>query len=175
LGVDLQVNKTLVELQNPEKSLRVEQIDLQLAQEYRYAIDYLCNTTDTLRRRRTSEPHPSDDQELLSFALRSGPDSPGHPDERLLRDQASFSVFVGYALSLSSIYYLAKVLCFSGLINFRDSRYKIAFGKKNKAEFAFCIPKDPIPLLPCVRAIVRDSVCHSECVRPESASPCNAS
>ena len=66
-GVDLQVNKTLVELQNPEKSLRGEQIDLQLVQEYRYAIDYLCNTTDTLRRRRTYEPHPSDDQELLSL------------------------------------------------------------------------------------------------------------
>jgi hypothetical protein len=66
-GVELQVNKTLIELQNLEKALRGEEIDPQLAQEYRYAIDYICNTTDTLRRLRTSKPHPSDDPELLSL------------------------------------------------------------------------------------------------------------
>ena len=67
-GVDLQVNKTIVELQNLEKALKAEEIDLRLVQEYRDAIDYICSTTDTLRRlRQTSKPRPSEDQELLSL------------------------------------------------------------------------------------------------------------
>jgi hypothetical protein len=65
-GVDLQVNKTVVELQNLEKALKGEEIDLRLVREYRDAMDCICSTTETLRRLRTSKPRPSDDQELLS-------------------------------------------------------------------------------------------------------------
>jgi hypothetical protein len=65
-GVDLQVNKTIVELQNLEKALKGEEIDLRLAREYRDAMDYICSITETLRRLRTSKPHGSDDREQLS-------------------------------------------------------------------------------------------------------------
>lgn len=65
-GVDLQVNKTVVELQNLEKALKAEEIDLQLVREYRDAIEYVRSTTETLRRIRTAKPRASDDRELLS-------------------------------------------------------------------------------------------------------------
>jgi hypothetical protein len=65
-GVDLQVNKTIVELQNLEKALKGEEIDLRLAREYRDAMDYISSITETLRRLRTSKPHGSDDRDLLS-------------------------------------------------------------------------------------------------------------
>ena len=65
-GVDLQVNKTIVELQNLEKALKTEEIDLGLVREYRDAMDHICSITETLRRLRTSKPRASDDRELLS-------------------------------------------------------------------------------------------------------------
>src|ERR1041385_1486212 len=65
-GVDLQVNKTIAELQNLEKTLKSEEIDVRLMREYRDAIDYISGITETLRRLRTSKPRPSEDQELLS-------------------------------------------------------------------------------------------------------------
>lgn len=65
-GVDLQVNKTVVELQNLEKALKGEEIDLRLLGEYREAIDYIRSTTETLRRLRLSKPRTSEDPELLS-------------------------------------------------------------------------------------------------------------
>jgi hypothetical protein len=65
-GVDLQVNKTIVELQNLEKALKGEEIDLRLVREYRDAMDHISSITETLRRLRTSKPHGSDDRELLS-------------------------------------------------------------------------------------------------------------
>jgi hypothetical protein len=65
-GVDLQVNKTIVELQNLEKALKGEDIDLRLVREYRDAMDYICTITETLRRLRASKLHGSDDRELLS-------------------------------------------------------------------------------------------------------------
>jgi len=65
-GVDLQLNKAIVELQNLEKALKVEESDLTLVREYRDAMDYISNTTETLRRLRTSKLGSSDDQELLS-------------------------------------------------------------------------------------------------------------
>src|SRR2546430_1436674 len=40
-GVDLQVNKVTVELQNLEKALRCEGVDLDLMREYRDALDYI--------------------------------------------------------------------------------------------------------------------------------------
>lgn len=65
-GVDLQVNKTVVELQNLEKALKAEEIDLQLVREYRDVIEYVRSTTETLRRIRTAKPRASDDGELLA-------------------------------------------------------------------------------------------------------------
>jgi hypothetical protein len=66
-GVDLQVNKTIVELQNLEKALKAEEIDLALVREYRDAMDYIGSVTETLRRLRTIKPRASsDDGELLS-------------------------------------------------------------------------------------------------------------
>lgn len=65
-GVDLQVNKTIAELQNLEKTLKSEEIDVRLMREYRDAIDYICGITETLRRLRTSKPRPLEDRELLS-------------------------------------------------------------------------------------------------------------
>lgn len=65
-GVDLQANKTIVELQFLEDSLKREDIDLRLVREYHEAIDLLRSTTETLQRLRTSKPRPSDDQELLT-------------------------------------------------------------------------------------------------------------
>src|SRR5215468_6223040 len=65
-GVDLQVNKTIVELQNLEKALKGEEIDLSLVRDYRDAMDYICNITETLRRLRTAKPRAHEDRELLS-------------------------------------------------------------------------------------------------------------
>jgi len=65
-GVDLQVNKTIVELQNLEKALKTEEIDVGLLREYRDAMDHISGVTETLQRLRTSKPRASDDRDLLS-------------------------------------------------------------------------------------------------------------
>jgi hypothetical protein len=65
-GVDLQVNKAIVELQNLEKALQCEDIDLHLVREYRNAVDYICTTTETVQRLRKRHIRGSDDGELLS-------------------------------------------------------------------------------------------------------------
>jgi hypothetical protein len=66
-GVDLQVNKTIVELQNLEKALKCEEMDLQLVREYREAVDYIRTTTSTLQQLRMRQVGASDDGELLSI------------------------------------------------------------------------------------------------------------
>jgi len=65
-GVDLQVNKAIVELQNLEKALQCEDIDLRLVQEYRNAVDYIRTTTETVQRLRKRNVRAADDGELLS-------------------------------------------------------------------------------------------------------------
>src|SRR5215469_12496831 len=65
-GVDLQVNKTIIELQNLEKALKKEEIDLQLVREYRDAMDYIGSVTETLQRLRTCKPRGTDEGQLLS-------------------------------------------------------------------------------------------------------------
>jgi hypothetical protein len=67
-GVDLQLNKTIVELENLEKALKGEEIDLSLVREYRDAMDCISSIMGTLQRLRTSKPRATDDRELL-FAL----------------------------------------------------------------------------------------------------------
>jgi hypothetical protein len=65
-GVDLQVNKVAIELQNLEKALRCEDIDLHLLREYRDAVDYIRTTTETLQRLRKRQLQGWDKDELLS-------------------------------------------------------------------------------------------------------------
>src|SRR5215470_3599699 len=65
-GVDLQLNKTVVELESLEKALKGEEIDLRLVREYRDATESIINITETLRRLRTADPRSSDDQELFA-------------------------------------------------------------------------------------------------------------
>lgn len=65
-GVDLQVNKTIVELQNLEEAMRGEDINLQLVREYRDAVDYIRTTTETLQQLRKGQFRDPHDGELLS-------------------------------------------------------------------------------------------------------------
>ena len=65
-GVDLQVNKTTLELQNLETALRCEDIDLHLMREYRNAVDNIRTITATLQQLRKCQFHGSDTGELLS-------------------------------------------------------------------------------------------------------------
>jgi len=65
-GVDLQLNKTIVELESLEKALKGEGIDRRLVREYREAVDCILSITDTLRHLRTSGPRSSDDEELFA-------------------------------------------------------------------------------------------------------------
>lgn len=64
-GIDLQMNKTGVELQNLENALKTQDVDQRLIREYRSAIDNICSLMDTLRQHRVSTASPSDDQEAL--------------------------------------------------------------------------------------------------------------
>ena len=65
-GVDLQVNKTIVELQNLEKALQCEDIDIRLVKEYRDAVDYIRTAAGTLQQLREGQFRGLDDGELLS-------------------------------------------------------------------------------------------------------------
>src|SRR6202047_1440838 len=65
-GVDLQVNKAIVELQNLEKALQCEDIDLHLMREYHYAVDYIRAITETLQQLRKCQFRGSDNAELFS-------------------------------------------------------------------------------------------------------------
>jgi len=68
-GVDLQVKKTIIELENLEKALKQEEIDVRLVREYRDAIDRVCSITETLRQLRTSKPRVVDDDHGLFSVL----------------------------------------------------------------------------------------------------------
>jgi hypothetical protein len=65
-GVDLQVKKTIVELQNLEKALQCEDMDLRLVKEYRDAVDYIRTAAGTLEQLRECQFRRMDDNELLS-------------------------------------------------------------------------------------------------------------
>src|SRR5271167_1064598 len=65
-GVDLQVKKTIVELQSLEKALQCEDLDLRLVKEYRDAVDFIRTAAGTLQRLRECQFRGSDDGELLS-------------------------------------------------------------------------------------------------------------
>lgn len=64
-GVDLQVNKTIVELQNLAKALQSEDMDLALVREYREAVEYIRTTTEALQQLRKRQSG-ANDVDLLS-------------------------------------------------------------------------------------------------------------
>jgi len=65
-GVDLQVKKTIVELQSLEKALQCEDMDLRLVKEYRDAVEYIRAAAVTLEQLRECQFRGMDDSELLS-------------------------------------------------------------------------------------------------------------
>jgi len=64
-GIDLQVNKTVVELQNLENALKAQDVDDRLVREYRSAIDNIFGLMETLRQHRAFTASPSDDRDTL--------------------------------------------------------------------------------------------------------------
>ena len=65
-GVDLQVKKTIVELENLEKALRREEMDLRLVKEYRDAVDLIRKAAQTLEQLREHQFREIDNSDLLS-------------------------------------------------------------------------------------------------------------
>jgi hypothetical protein len=65
-GVDLQVKKTIVELQNLETALQGEDMDIRLVKEYRDAVEYIRAAAGTLEQLREGQFRGLDDGELLS-------------------------------------------------------------------------------------------------------------
>lgn len=65
-GVDLQLKKTIVELQNLEKALQSEDMDLRLVKEYRDAVEHIRTSAGTLQQLREGQFRGLDDGELLS-------------------------------------------------------------------------------------------------------------
>ena len=64
-GVDLQINKTIIELQNLEEALRGEDVS-PLVREYRDAVDYIGTITEMLQQLRKGHFRDDQDAELLS-------------------------------------------------------------------------------------------------------------
>ena len=65
-GVNLQVKKAGIELQNLEKALQCEGIDLRLLREYRDAVDYIRTTAGAVQQLRECQLRGLDDAELVS-------------------------------------------------------------------------------------------------------------
>jgi hypothetical protein len=65
-GVDLQVNKTILELKSLETALKSEDVDVHLMREYRCAVDNIRTITETLQHLRKCQSGGSDSGELLS-------------------------------------------------------------------------------------------------------------
>lgn len=65
-GVNLQVEKTCVELQRLERAMQCEGINLRLRGEYRDAVDYIRTTAAAVQQLRECQLRGSDDGELLS-------------------------------------------------------------------------------------------------------------
>jgi len=63
-GVNLQVEKTSLELQNLEKALQQEEIDLRLLKEYRDAVEYIRTAANVVQRLRECQLRGLDEEEL---------------------------------------------------------------------------------------------------------------
>jgi hypothetical protein len=64
-GVNLQVEKTSFELQNLEKALQQEDIDLRLLKEYRDAVDYIRTAANMVQQLRECQLRGLDEEEVL--------------------------------------------------------------------------------------------------------------
>lgn len=64
-GVDLQVKKTIVELETLEKALQREDMDVRLVKEYRDSVDCIRTAAGTLQQLREHQFRKIDDSELL--------------------------------------------------------------------------------------------------------------
>ena len=64
-GVDLQVNKTIIELQSLETALKSEDIDVHLMREYRSAVDNIRTITETLQQLRKGQSQGVESDELF--------------------------------------------------------------------------------------------------------------
>jgi hypothetical protein len=65
-GVDLQLKKTIIELQNLEKALQSEDMDLRFVKEYRDAVESIRTAAGTLQQLRECQLRGLDDVELFS-------------------------------------------------------------------------------------------------------------
>jgi hypothetical protein len=65
-GVDLQVNKTIIELQSLETALKSEDIDVHLMREYRNAVDNIRTISETLQQLRKCQSGGAYNGELLT-------------------------------------------------------------------------------------------------------------
>lgn len=70
-GVELQARKTIAEVENLEKALQCEDMDLQLVKEYRDSIDCIRNSAGTLQKIRESRFRDEIDQSDLLSSLRT--------------------------------------------------------------------------------------------------------
>ena len=68
-GVNLQVKKTYVELQNLEKSLRSEGIDPRLLNEFRDAVDYVRTAAVVVQQLRERQMHGRDDDDVAALLI----------------------------------------------------------------------------------------------------------
>src|SRR5579862_3941499 len=66
-GVNLQLEKTNVELQKLEKAMQCESIDLRLLGEYRDAVDYIRTAAGTVQQLRECQLRGLDDTELVAI------------------------------------------------------------------------------------------------------------
>ena len=65
-GADLQAEKTSLELQNLEKALQFEEVDLRLLKEYREAVNVIREAASSAQRLRECQLRGTDGGELLS-------------------------------------------------------------------------------------------------------------
>jgi hypothetical protein len=65
-GIDLQVKKTSLELQNLEKALQSEDVDFRLLEEYRGAVDYIRTAATAVQELRACQVQGLDESETLA-------------------------------------------------------------------------------------------------------------
>ena len=66
-GIDLQVEKTTVELQNLEKALQGEDVDARVLKEYREAVEYIRTAASAVRQLRESQLRGASEGDLNSL------------------------------------------------------------------------------------------------------------
>jgi len=126
-GVDLQLRKTSIELDNLEKALQQQEIDLRLLKEYREAVEYIRTAATMVQRLRECQLQGSDSEGLLQ-ALAS---------ERICRAStlcAEVTIDVdadranGESIAGRKLYQAVQELC-ARLVGTNEPRFDIFAGK----------------------------------------------